>query len=391
MKKFLIVALVAIILITFSACSIKDVTRYAYAGDDAFQKTEFNFFMAQAMTSAQQIAQKSGDSLITAKDWKTVKIGDMTAEEYVKDNASKSMKQYIILMAKAKALDEEFTAEDEASLSEQRQSIIENYGGRYSYEQYFTELGFTVNAVQNVIRAGIYAQKAGAYFQAPSTLELNDNDEADKPNFYEQIKVTDEDVDTKYKEDYIMTKHIVIMTNASEEPIDIEDVDTSGEAEYTDETDEQKDLPAPKTQEELDADAKNTAKDVLNQLKDGAVFDTLMKQYSQDLDSEGNLNSPAGYVFKKGDMVPEFEEAAYSLKEGEFTQELVKTDYGYHIIIRLVLPTSGEEYDATIEKVESNLQTDKMDNLINKWADELGFSLNEKAIKKAKLHIPQQG
>ena len=38
--------------------------------------------------------------------------------------------------------------------------------------------------------------------------------------------------------------------------------------------------------------------------------------------------------FGRGVMVKNFEEAAFKLKKGEFTQEPVKTEFGYHIIKR---------------------------------------------------------
>ena len=39
-----------------------------------------------------------------------------------------------------------------------------------------------------------------------------------------------------------------------------------------------------------------------------------------------------GY-FNKGDMVSEFEKAAYELKAGEMSKTPVKTSYGYHVIL----------------------------------------------------------
>lgn len=69
--------------------------------------------------------------------------------------------------------------------------------------------------------------------------------------------------------------------------------------------------------------AKATAKD--------ADFAALVKQYSQD------PGQPAeGYTFRKGEMVPEFEQAAFALKEGQVSG-IVKTTYGYHIIKRMAL------------------------------------------------------
>lgn len=392
MKKILVIALAVIIAVSTSACSVKNVTRYAYAGDNAFYTEEFNFFMAQAMSAAQQTAKNSGDTLAKKEDWKKVKIGDVTAEEYVKDEATKSLKQYIVLSAKAKELGEEFTEEDKASLNEQRQSIIDNYGGRYSYEQYFNELGFSIKAVENVLKASIFAQKAYTYLEDPSAKteggeETATEEKAEKPNFFNEINASEQEVTDKYNNDYVMAKHILIMPSAPEAEPTAEAPQATGEGETAVKGEDEKETEPQKTEEELKAEAKDKAADIINQLKNGADFDKLMAENSQDLDQEGKLNGATGYIFTKGEMVPQFEEAAFALKEGEYTQEPVETDYGYHIILRLPLATSGEDYTAAIEKVKTKLQTEKMENLIDKWADELGFVLNEKAIKRAKLHI----
>lgn len=78
----------------------------------------------------------------------------------------------------------------------------------------------------------------------------------------------------------------------------------------------------------INADAKKKAQEILDKVKSGEDFATLAKQYSQDSSAEngGDLG-----LFSKGKMVPEFEQAAFALKEGEVSG-LVKTVYGYHII-----------------------------------------------------------
>ncbi len=74
------------------------------------------------------------------------------------------------------------------------------------------------------------------------------------------------------------------------------------------------------------------AQEVLDQLKkDQSKFDELAKQRSEDTatrDKAGDL----GFI-PRGVMVKPFEDAAFKLKKGEMTQELVKTDFGYHIIL----------------------------------------------------------
>ena len=81
--------------------------------------------------------------------------------------------------------------------------------------------------------------------------------------------------------------------------------------------------------EKLNTDVKTQAQAVLDQIKGGADFATMAKQYGQDgtKDTGGDLG-----FFARGEMVQEFENAAFALKAGEVSPELVKTDYGYHII-----------------------------------------------------------
>ncbi len=88
----------------------------------------------------------------------------------------------------------------------------------------------------------------------------------------------------------------------------------------------------PKQIEELRTLARVRAEGILAQIKGGADFATLAAEYSEDgtAQSGGELTE----WLNKEDInpVPEFVEAAFALKKGEMTQELVETQYGYHII-----------------------------------------------------------
>ena len=76
------------------------------------------------------------------------------------------------------------------------------------------------------------------------------------------------------------------------------------------------------------AEIKKKADDVLNKAKHGGNFADLAKQYSEDTtkDKGGDL----GWIVR-GQTVPEFEAAAFSLPKGTIS-DLVKTQYGFHII-----------------------------------------------------------
>lgn len=72
------------------------------------------------------------------------------------------------------------------------------------------------------------------------------------------------------------------------------------------------------------------AKEIIKQLNDGADFATLAKEKSIDKASAEKGGS-LGNV-KTGQMVQEFEKAAFSMKAGEISSEPVQSQYGYHII-----------------------------------------------------------
>jgi peptidyl-prolyl cis-trans isomerase C len=111
----------------------------------------------------------------------------------------------------------------------------------------------------------------------------------------------------------------------------------------------------PGKKEMTDDEAKAKAEDLRKQLVAGANFEELAKKESDDTGS-GSRGGDLG-SFGHGQMVPEFEAAAFAAKVGEITP-VVKTQFGYHIIkVEAHDSTPLEQVRPTIEK---NLKQTKL-------------------------------
>lgn len=91
------------------------------------------------------------------------------------------------------------------------------------------------------------------------------------------------------------------------------------------------------------------AQDIIDQLNDGADFGELVAEYSTDT---GTVEAGGELALEPGRFVPEFEEAAFELEEGEITQEPVESQFGYHII---KMVEEGEK--GTLEEERENIET----------------------------------
>ena len=109
---------------------------------------------------------------------------------------------------------------------------------------------------------------------------------------------------------------------------------------------------------EADKKAKEEAEKVIKELNDGKKFATLAKKYSKDTASATN-GGDLGY-FDLDDMVEEFSNAVKELKVDEYTKEPVKSQFGYHIILK-----TGEKDKPKLKEVKDDIKDTLCEQKLN--------------------------
>lgn len=107
------------------------------------------------------------------------------------------------------------------------------------------------------------------------------------------------------------------------------------------------------------------AKDIKKKLDDGEDIGELAKEHSEDTgtkDQGGNLG-----FFGRGQMVEEFDKAAFDLEVGEIS-EPIKTEHGYHVI---VVNEKKEEEVQSLEDIKDTIKVviseEKMEPAFQEW------------------------
>jgi len=96
---------------------------------------------------------------------------------------------------------------------------------------------------------------------------------------------------------------------------------------------------------QLNEQAKKKAEDILTKALSGEDFNSLAKESSEDPGSKDE-GGDLGFV-KKGSFVPEFDKILFEedLKDGEVQQQLVETQFGWHIIKKIEQKGEGEDLE----------------------------------------------
>ena len=285
----------------------------------------------------------------------TIKGKKVTADELylsLKDENGKDQLLSII---------DEYIAEKEVTITEEDKEYAQEVVDYYlEYAEYYqTDLEtFLANYVG---LTGISTEKE--FFE----FVLKDYKKTLAVQKYIGEKADEKDLKEFYKENYtdkLTVKHILIEVDA--------------EAEDAKDADEKAYEKAVKLIQKLN----NTKAEKLD-----AKFEELANKNSDDTGTYAN----GGLVenFSKSEVEKEFYEAAYELKDGEYTEEPVKTAYGYHIILK-VSSTPVEAYKDIVNDVKKTYAEKQLSSdstlLTLKWAElrnEYKLSIKDDLIKKA--------
>ena len=240
----------------------------------------------------------------------------------LKDEVQKELNYEIAAMHMAKENGVEFTEEDEKTLNENISYMDAQYRMYYqvSFAQALSTYNMTLNSYGWLYK---YETLVDGLFQKLSDPENGAVD-------FDEEKVA------ARAADYYYVKHILYSFDTTSE------ADALAKAQATLET-----LKAITNAEELED-----------------KFDELIVSDSADY-AEGGANY---YFFVDGDMVPEFEEATKALAEGALS-EPVKSEYGYHIILRL--PIDMEKFKTEVYASEC------VQNMIQERSEKLTVETTE--------------
>lgn len=139
-------------------------------------------------------------------------------------------------------------------------------------------------------------------------------------------------------------------------------------------------------QQEAEEKALRKANRIVEKLDNGEDFAELAKQYSDDEATKDN-GGDLGY-FNTDDMDENFMDAVKELKKNEYTGNPVKTEYGYHIILK-----TDQKDKPKLKKVRSQVKEDlaneKLDNdstlhyqTLMDIREEKGIKWNDDELKK---------
>lgn len=128
--------------------------------------------------------------------------------------------------------------------------------------------------------------------------------------------------------------------------------------------------------------SEDKAKDIIKQLEKGGKFDALAKANSTG--PSGPKGGELGW-FNPQQMVPPFSQAVKQLQKGKFSKEPVKTQFGWHVILR---EDSRESAPPAFDDVKKNiigqLQSEKLQDHIKVLKDAAEIIIKNDETKDAK-------
>lgn len=299
--------------IAYQAADIRRDAELLTVDGAAIAAEKYLFWLASSIQTAKQYME-----LETDEDWAETMSDGLTVAQAMKADALETVKLYQVVEAKAAELGVAITEEQQKEMDQQLQQVIEQLGGEAEFQAHLDSMCISREGFIGMNRVYFLNQGIKEKLEADGELTVT---QADKDQMAQELK----DQMGLYA-----AKHILLSTRKMND-----------DGTYEDFSDEEK------------AAVEERAKAMRQQLRDAGdseeLFDQLMNEFSEDgRDENGNLYAPDGYgLVYAGQMVPEFEEGALALKEGEIGDPIA-TAYGYHIIMRI--PLDQEEFGQMVEE-----------------------------------------
>ncbi|MFU8779500.1 MAG: peptidylprolyl isomerase [Kiritimatiellia bacterium] len=115
--------------------------------------------------------------------------------------------------------------------------------------------------------------------------------------------------------------------------------------------------------------AESRLESIAQEIRDGKDFGELAAQHSQC--PSGKQNGGSLGWFSRGMMVPEFEEAAFSMAVGEIS-EIIETQFGFHIIMKTAEDEGGQAaFDEARDKIRDVIRHDQRGKCVAAYVADL--------------------
>lgn len=241
------------------------------------------------------------DSMIASVDGEKITKGELyeaLTDQYGKDVLNNLIANKIVEL-EAKKLKVSVSDEE---IEEEYQDYIQQYGGEDAFNQLLTSYNMDESDIKKDIKNYLLTVKVMEDYVAIKDEDVKSFFEENKANYNQEAKVE--------------ASHILV-------------------------------------------DDEKTAQEVIKKLNAGEDFAALAKEYSKDTATAENGGSLGS--FGKGEMVEEFEKAAFSLEVGKIS-EPVKTEYGYHVI---KVTNKQEAKEAVFEDIKDKVYQDLLKSKVN--------------------------
>jgi parvulin-like peptidyl-prolyl isomerase len=282
---------------------------------------------AVAVVDGEEIARSDYEALITQakKSYKNQERDFPAAGSQELQTLRNQIVQYLVQREQFEQEAEELGIEvNDEQVDARMEQIVKQYfaGDRKKYEQQLAEQGMSDAQVLGEVRAQLVSEKI--FTEVAGDVKVTD-DEVEE--YYEKNKAQYSQPESRE------VRHILVKTKAE-------------------------------------------ADNIYAQLQDGADFDALAKQHSED---PGSKETGGKLTISKGQTVAPFDQAAFLLETNALSKP-VKTEFGYHIIQPLgdTKPAQVTPHAEVKASIEQQLQQTKKNEAMTKWVDDLKKDYEDK-------------